>query len=607
MEGKSAASVGFDRLLTLVLSLTIGGFFADLWAHSHGQVESFFTVWHLALYSAAGSVFVILAIAWARGRRRGASWRDALPDGYGLSFLGSILFMVGGGLDLAWHLAFGIETNISALFSPTHILLFSSGVLMMSGPLRAAWRRGDGAATPWLRRLPMVVSIALTLSVLTAMAQFISPVVDTFAERPEGPTRTFSELYTMASDGSRQTRLVALDGRHAFGPSWSPDGKRIAYSTGVETYGAAIANADGSGVRPLIASGTPEGYAGSWAPDGTRLAISVKVGDGFAIEVVDVERGGRTRLTSGTSRDTRPAFSPDGKRIAFASDRDASYQVYVMNADGTGVTRLTNEGLAWGAAWSPDGTHLAFNSDRTGRSEIYVMNTDGSDQRRLTRDTKGPSWEPAWSPDGRRIAFTSRRDQDSEIYAMNADGSDLVDLTRTPGLQEASPSWSKDGTIVYQSAESLPHDLVPDVRQSLGIAAILVQSALIAGLVVLALRRGGLPFGSLTLVLGVNTALMSVMSDEYRLIPGALIAGLASDVLVARLRPSADRLDALRAVAAFVPAAYVVAYLVTLALGGGLGWPVHLWTGSVVLAGATGLLISFATDDRPVRRSAAAP
>ena len=590
-----SASVRYDAVMATALTLMVASFFSDLWAHSHGRVETFFTVWHLALYTSAGVVFLILAVTWARERRAGATWRAALPAGYGMSFVGSIAFLIGGFLDMLWHFAFGIEANVSALFSPTHILLFTSGVLMVSGPLRAAWARGDGPETPWPERLPMVVSIALVLSVLTAMTQFIDPIVDPFAEMTDPSNATYAEVDTMRPDGTHQTRVIALDRAHAYAPEWSADMRQIAFSSGTERATVSVANADGSDARALPQLDGREAFAGSWSPDGTQLAIAAKTErGGFAIEVVDLASGRSARLSAGDGNDGRPMFSPDGRLIAFNSNRDGIYEVYVMHADGSDVRRLTTMGESWGAAWSPDGRQLAYNSDATGHQEIYVMNADGTGVRQVTHVADGWSTEPSWSPDGTRLVFTGQRGGPQDIFVIGVDGTGETDLTRTPGRDEWAAAWGKDGTIAYTVGEHMPFPLVPEVRERLGLASVLVQSALIAGVMLLALLRGGLPFGALAIVLGVNTALMSVLSDEYRLVPAALVAGLGSDLVIRRFRPSEDRPIALRLVAFFVPASFFAAYLITLAFGRGIGWPIHLWTGSVVIAGCVGLLMAYA-------------
>ena len=62
-----------------------------------------------------------------------------------MSFLGAVLFVVAGVLDLAWHELFGFEVDVEALLSPTHLLLAASGLLMIGGPIRSASARLAGA------------------------------------------------------------------------------------------------------------------------------------------------------------------------------------------------------------------------------------------------------------------------------------------------------------------------------------------------------------------------------------------------------------------------------------------------------------------------------
>src|SRR6266446_613074 len=101
---------------------------------------------------------------------------ELLPDGYGVSLLGTVLFAIGGVLDLVWHRRFGVEFSVAALFSPPHLFLMFTGGLIVSGPLRAAMRRGGNRAT-W----PAIISGALTLSMLTFFLQFDQPLIDRWA------------------------------------------------------------------------------------------------------------------------------------------------------------------------------------------------------------------------------------------------------------------------------------------------------------------------------------------------------------------------------------------------------------------------------------------
>ncbi|GAC1452915.1 MAG: hypothetical protein PVSMB4_13540 [Ktedonobacterales bacterium] len=176
-----AAPIGglrFDWVMAVVCSWPLLGAYLDAWAHNHIRLETFFTPWHAVLYSGFLAVAVTLAGVLLINHARGARWRNALPAGYELSLLGVLILGVGGAGDLLWHLAFGIEQNIDAALSPTHLLLALGIGLVVSGPLRAAWRRDtEPPGRGWRALLPMVVSLTLTLSLITLITQYAHPVV----------------------------------------------------------------------------------------------------------------------------------------------------------------------------------------------------------------------------------------------------------------------------------------------------------------------------------------------------------------------------------------------------------------------------------------------
>jgi hypothetical protein len=131
------------------------------------------------------------------------------------------------------------------------------------------------------------------------------------------------------------------------------------------------------------------------------------------------------------------------------------------------------------------------------------------------------------------------------------------------------------------------------LQVSLGITSFLLQTGLMMGLVLYTLRRWSLPLGSVTLVFGLNATLMSFMEDQYRLIPAAALAGFTADLLIRWLKPSMQRSGALRFFALVVPMVYYAVYYVVLIVTQGLAWSVHVWTGSIVLSGIVGLLLSY--------------
>jgi hypothetical protein len=91
----------------------------------------------------------------------------------------------------------------------------------------------------------------------------------------------------------------------------------------------------------------------------------------------------------------------------------------------------------------------------------------------------------------------------------------------------------------------------------------------------------------------MTAVLLSLQNDTYQFIPSAVLAGLITDLILGRAAPL-DRASArvVRLVAFGVPAIYFGLYFVALAIADGMGWSIHLWLGSAVLAGVVGLLLS---------------
>lgn len=198
---------------------------------------------------------------------------------------------------------------------------------------------------------------------------------------------------------------------------------------------------DGSGLTN-ITNAPRSDFAGSWSPDGKKIVFtSFRVSAANAeIYVMDADGGNPTRLTTDPAVDQDPSWSPDGSKIVFLSTRDGNNEIYTMNADGSNQTRITNNTDSdFEPEWSPAGSTIAFTSDRDGNAEIYTMNADGSGQTRRTTNA-GNDQSPKWSPDGSQIVFSRNFD----VYTMNADGSSLVNRSNSPG-SDSEPGWSPDG------------------------------------------------------------------------------------------------------------------------------------------------------------------
>lgn len=248
-----------------------------------------------------------------------------------------------------------------------------------------------------------------------------------------------SQVFTIMPDGSAGTQLTQAAGGHQF-PAWSRDGTKIAFTsrrTGTEELWSMAA--DGSNQTRLTAPPADGNIVPSWSPDGAQIVFaSVRTGHP-EIWVMNADGGNQRQLTATSAHSNAPSWSPDGSKIAFASNRSGLTEVYTMNPDGSGVQQLTTP---YGSSfpdsnvpvWSPDGSRLAFWSGIEAHyGQVWLMNADGSNRQVLTNCSPPANCDdPAWSPDGVSIIFDTNRGGPAETWIMNADGSNQRGLLPFP-------------------------------------------------------------------------------------------------------------------------------------------------------------------------------
>jgi hypothetical protein len=193
-----------EWIVTLLSFWFTAGLYLDGWAHNHldSALETFFTPWHGVFYSG----YLVLALALTglvvRRKRYAKPWKEAVPQGYGWSLIGAGLFVVGGIGDMLWHFAFGIEADIDALLSPTHLILAISMLLMITGPLRSWYLRAKEKDAPsFPGQLPMLLSAAFALSLITFMTQFNHFVAPTLMGVPPMDAEWADDTQALAISG----------------------------------------------------------------------------------------------------------------------------------------------------------------------------------------------------------------------------------------------------------------------------------------------------------------------------------------------------------------------------------------------------------------------
>ena len=177
--------------------------YADGRAHILGLPDSFFSPWHAFLYGG-----LALMVGWLGVMSRLAGLRSEgrrfaiIPAGYRAAAAGAAIFAIGGLADMLWHVTFGIEFGIDALLSPSHLLLFLGGGLLLSGPLLAAHRRQGATVPTRVPALAAVISItAIAGFALSLLSAFLSDAPTmTLSYEPEG-TRAHEVSDTLASAG----------------------------------------------------------------------------------------------------------------------------------------------------------------------------------------------------------------------------------------------------------------------------------------------------------------------------------------------------------------------------------------------------------------------
>ncbi len=321
-------------------------------------------------------------------------------------------------------------------------------------------------------------------------------------------------IFLMGATGESVRRLTDF----CYLPAWSPDGKEIACSTVSpsrpdvrEAMSSQVFAVDvESGKKRLLSGGVLDAVQPSWSPDGRRIAFwGLREG---ARDIFTVSRAGgdAVMVTQDDALDWDPVWAPGGKWLYFSSNRSGAMNIWRVAVDSaTGKTSGEPEPLnvpssyAAGISFSRDGRTMAYvNTLR--RSNLYradfdpardtcgpprpvtqgiketlypsisrdgawvaftlqglnedlaVVRTDGSQFRRVTDDPPHDRL-PRWSPDGNLLAFMTDRNGRYEIWTVRADGSGLQQVTQdSPHGGVIYPAWSADGR---QISYNLPDEM----------------------------------------------------------------------------------------------------------------------------------------------------
>jgi Tol biopolymer transport system component/DNA-binding winged helix-turn-helix (wHTH) protein len=303
------------------------------------------------------------------------------------------------------------------------------------------------------------------------------------------------DLYVKSLGSERLLRLTHHPAKW-ISSAWSPDGSTIAFVRQTqEGSGIFVIPALGGSERSILTNGVAVGNVQiSWSPDGRRLAYSGYGPTGAPqIYIVSLETGNTRQLSPAPEclNATDPAFSPDGKQLALVCiSSSAVYTVYVVGLPGGPLRALASMlGEPQGLTWAADGSRLILSNDPGDGGGLWQLTLNGErEQLPFGEDSSAPTiaarggrmayvrgrqtvdiWRadltaaqpeesaakliystrtqvlPRYSLDGTRIAFQSNRSGSVEIWMTDVHGADPDRLTSFNGPMTSAPNWCSDG------------------------------------------------------------------------------------------------------------------------------------------------------------------
>lgn len=382
---------------------------------------------------------------------------------------------------------------------PRRVLLAFGTAAVASAAIATVWYV-FGGRTP-----PAMVSAPLTSYPGYERHPSFSPDGRQVAFSWNGEKQDNYDVYVVLTSGGPPLRLTT-NFASDMAPTWSPDGRYIAYIRDPGPNGAVYVISPLGGPDRKIAD--TQGHSVCWTSDSTAIGVSNETS---GISLVSIASGHEGKLTSAPRglMDDDCAFSEDGKSLAFVRwSTNYSGHVYVSSSTGNGPRRITTE-ENWidGLAWMPSGGELLVGTTGTGTwrfglarlsahpqsgTEIsrYLWAQEGASpsiskpsrsaplrvvyERAVTdynlysadlSSTRKPvdelpiqgtpfapstrvEMDPQFSPNGQKVAFASDRSGTAAIWLCSRDGSDLVQVTNLPECTAGSPHWSPDSSQI---------------------------------------------------------------------------------------------------------------------------------------------------------------